>query len=48
MVQERGIKLGMMFLDGTSVRAHQKAAGARQNGPLKLNEMIVKLLVASS
>jgi transposase len=28
LVQERGIQLGMTFLDGTSVRAHQKAAGA--------------------
>jgi transposase len=44
LVQERGIKLGMVFLDGTSVRAHQKAAGARRKGALKLNEMIVKLL----
>jgi transposase len=26
--QEHGIALGMAFLDGTSVRAHQKAAGA--------------------
>jgi transposase len=32
LVQERGIQLGMTFLDGTSVRAHQKAAGARQKG----------------
>jgi transposase len=29
LAQECGIKLGMVFLDGTSVRAHQKAAGAR-------------------
>jgi transposase len=28
LVQERGVQLGMTFLDGTSVRAHQKAAGA--------------------
>jgi transposase len=26
--QQRGVALGMTFLDGTSVRAHQKAAGA--------------------
>ena len=26
--QESGIELGMVFLDGTTVRAHQKAAGA--------------------
>ena len=28
LVQACGIQLGMVFLDGTSVRAHQKAAGA--------------------
>ena len=28
MAQERGVALGMAFLDGTSIRAHQKAAGA--------------------
>ena len=27
-VQERGVALGMAFLDGSNVRAHQKAAGA--------------------
>ena len=46
LVQERGIKLGMVFLDGTSVRAHQKAAGARRKGDLKLSETIVKHLAA--
>ena len=46
LVQERGIQLGMVFLDGTSVRAHQKAAGARRKGTLKLNETIVKHLAA--
>src|SRR5918997_794449 len=46
LVQERGIQLGMTFLDGTNVRAHQKAAGARRKGALKLNETIVKHLVA--
>src|SRR5918993_167701 len=46
LVQERGIQLGMVFLDGTSVRAHQKAAGARRKGALKLNETHVKRLVA--
>jgi transposase len=48
LVQERGIQLGMTFLDGTSVRAHQKAAGARRKGALKLNETLVKHLAASS
>jgi transposase len=46
LVQERGIQLGMVFLDGTSVRAHQKAAGARRKGALKLNETLVKPLAA--
>jgi transposase len=46
LVQERGIQLGMTFLDGTNVRAHQKAAGAARKGALKLNETIVRRLVA--
>ena len=32
LAQERGVQLGMTFLDGTSVRAHQKAAGAASKG----------------
>ena len=35
--QERGVQLGMTFLDGTSIRAHQKAAGARRKGAHKLS-----------
>ena len=30
--QERGVVLGMAFLDGTSIRAHPKAAGAPKKG----------------
>ncbi len=30
MAQGRGVELGMTFLDGTSIRAHQKAAGGGQ------------------
>ena len=30
--QRDGIKLGMAFLDGTTIRAHQKAAGAIKKG----------------
>jgi transposase len=30
--QEGGVQLGMAFLDGTSIRAHAKAAGAREKG----------------
>ena len=44
LVQERGVQLGMTFLDGTNIRAHQKAAGAARKGALKLNETIVKRL----
>ena len=46
LVQERGVQLGLVFLDGTSVRAHQKAAGAARRGDLKLSETIVKRLAA--
>jgi transposase len=46
LVQERGVQLGMVFLDGTSVRAHQKAAGAARRGALKLSETIAKRLAA--
>ncbi len=46
LVQERGVELGMVFLDGTSVRAHQKAAGAARRGDLKLSETIVRRLAA--
>ena len=34
LAQERGVELGMAFLDGTSVRAHAKAAGASKKGDL--------------
>jgi transposase len=33
--QRDGIKLGMAFLDGTTIRAHQKAAGAAKKGDLR-------------
>ena len=32
MAQGRGVELGMAFLDGTSIRAHPKAAGAPKKG----------------
>ena len=32
LAQERGVQLGMTFLDGTSIRAHQKAAGTTAKG----------------
>jgi hypothetical protein len=33
--QREGIKLGMAFLDGSTIRAHQKAAGAAKKGDLQ-------------
>ena len=33
LAQARGVQLGMTFLDGTSIRAHHKAAGAEKSGP---------------
>ena len=32
LAQARGVQLGMTFLDGTSIRAHEKAAGAARKG----------------
>ena len=46
LAQEQGVQLGMTFLDGTSIRAHQKAAGARRKGAPKLSETHVKHLAA--
>jgi transposase len=34
MAQQRGVELGMAFLDGTNIRAHAKAAGASKKGEL--------------
>jgi transposase len=44
MAQERGVELGMAFLDGTSVRAHAKAAGAAKRGELERNATLVRRL----
>ena len=46
LAQGKGVELGMTFLDGTSIRAHQKAAGARRKGALKLSETYVRRLGA--
>ncbi len=32
LVHERGVQLGMVFLDGTTIRAHQKAADVAKRG----------------
>ena len=42
LAQERGVHLGMAFLDGTSIRAHHKAAGAEKRGPPAKSAMSVK------
>src|SRR3712207_672711 len=44
LAQERGVQLGMTFLDGTSIRAHHKAAGAARKGALQRSGMSVKRL----
>ncbi len=46
LAQERGVQLGMTFLDGTSIRAHQKAAGAEKGGPTARSATAVKRLAA--
>ena len=42
LAQQRGVQLGMTFLDGTSIRAHHKAAGAEKRGPPASSAMRVK------
>ena len=44
--QRKGIKLGMAFLDGTTIRAHQKAAGAAKKGDLQNSGISVRRLAA--
>jgi transposase len=46
MAQARGVELGMAFLDGTSIRAHQKAAGAAVKTSLRRNGVWVRRLPA--
>src|SRR4051812_21904750 len=42
LAQERGVQLGMTFVDGTSIRAHHKAAGAEKRGPPARRAMSVR------
>ena len=42
--QARGVELGMAFLDGTSIRAHAKAAGASNKGGLEHGVMLARRL----
>jgi hypothetical protein len=46
LVQQRDIALGMTFLDGTSIRAHHKAAGAEKRGSTAASEMYARRLAA--
>lgn len=38
--------LGMAFLGGTNISAHQKSAAAQKKGPVSKNQIIVKHLNA--
>ena len=44
LAQEKGVALGMAFLDGTNIRARQKAAGAAKKGAMQRSAMCVRLL----
>ena len=44
--QARGVALGMSVLDGTTIRAQHKAAGAAQKGGLPHSAMRVRRLAA--
>lgn len=46
LVQQRDVALGMAFLDGTTIRAHHKAAGAPKRGATAHSETCVKRLAA--
>jgi len=46
LVQQRGVALGMTFIDGTNIRAHRKAAGAQKRGSTARNETCAKRLAA--
>jgi hypothetical protein len=46
LVQQRshGAALGMTFIDGSNIRAHQKAAGAKKGDATARSEMCVRRL----
>src|SRR5919199_4466828 len=46
VVQSRGVALGMTFLDGTTIRAHQKAAGAKKGDATARSEMCARHFAA--
>ena len=44
--EQRGVELGMAYLDGTTIRAQAKAAGARKRGAQERSATVVKRLAA--
>ena len=46
LCQQTGLSLGLVYLDGTVIRAHQKAAGAEKRGSPGRSETSVKLWAA--
>jgi transposase len=44
--QADGVALGMAFLDGTNIRAHQKAGGAAKKGPMAHSATCARRLAA--
>jgi hypothetical protein len=44
IAQKRGVQLGMTFLDGSNIQAHQKVAGAAQNGAAEPDVLRVRHL----
>jgi transposase len=46
LARQHDVALGMTFIDGTSIRAHHKAAGAEKRGPTAKNAICVRRLAA--
>ena len=46
LVQQRSAALGMTFIEGTNIRAHHKAAGAKKGGSTARSEMCARRLAA--
>jgi hypothetical protein len=44
MAQERGVQLGMAFLDGSNIRAHRPAAGVPKRGATEADVLRVRRL----
>ncbi len=46
LVQQRGVALGMILINGTNVRTHQTAAGAKKGNAMARSEMCARRLAA--